>query len=103
MVNKKHESSEGLSDSADKRKDTTVYGDVVLEYVDDDVSNKEARVGAGKSAATILMYIMLGVLLVILVPLVIGFYRGFFDVESSIIDFNVLTELLDRAISKFVS
>ena len=86
-----------------KRKNTIVYGDVVLEYVDDDISNKEARVGAGKSAATILMYIMLGFLLVILVPLVIGFYRGFFDVESSIIDFNVFRELIDRAISKFAS
>ena len=103
MVNKKHESSEELSDSVNKRKNTTVYGDVVLEYVDDDVSNKEARVGAGKSAATILMYIMLGFLLVVLVPLFIGFYRGFFDVESSIIDFNVFRELIDRAISKFVS
>ena len=103
MLNKKHKGSEELSDSVNKRKNTTVYGDVVLEYVDDDISNKEARVGAGKSAATILMYIMLGFLLVILVPLVIGFYRGFFDVESSIVDFNVLTELLDRAASRFVS
>lgn len=103
MLNKKHKGSEELSDSVNKRKNTTVYGDVVLEYVDDDISNKEARVGAGKSAATILMYIMLGFLLVVLVPLFIGLYRGFFGVESSIIDFNVLTELLDRAASKFVS
>lgn len=103
MLNKKHKGSEELSDSVNKRKNTIAYGDVVLEYVDDDISNKEARVGAGKSAATILMYIMLGFLLVILVPLFIGIYRGLFGVESSIIDFNVLTELLDRAASKFVS
>lgn len=103
MLNKKHKGSEELSDGVNKRKNTITYGDVVLEYVDDDISNKEARVGVGKSAATILMYIMLGFLLVILVPLFIGFYRGAFGVESSIVDFNVLTELLDRAASKFVS
>lgn len=88
--------------SADKVSEVT-YGDVVLQYVDESSNNKQASKEIGKQTGKLLMYVMLGFLLVILVPLVVGFYRGVTGVDSSIFDFNALTELFNRAADKLSS
>lgn len=88
--------------SADKVSEVA-YGDVVLQYVDESSNNKQVSKEIGKQTGKLLMYVMLGFLLVILVPLVVGFYRGVTGVDSSIFDFNALTELFNRAADKLSS
>lgn len=79
--------------------DTIKYGDIDVVYTKNESAYDDYKEEVAKQIGKIFMYTVIGLMLIIFVPLFVGFSRGLSGVDSSILDIHILQGIFDRVVN----